>query len=301
MSTVYTAGIHPAIPMAEYLADPCPSPSLSSGCAYRLINESPLHAWHSHPRLGARERDDSNAADKGTTAHDLLLGGEGKICEINPRDYPSKEGAIPIGWTNGAIRTARDEARANGLTPMLTGELIGVRAMVKAAREFVASSEIAGVFDAGECEMTVIAQEGDTYLRTRPDWLNLRAGISLSYKTTQASVHADSFSRIADSMGYWFSLEFYRRVLRRATGKDVRHVILAQEQSFPYACALYELSPVKAELERSEVERAINVWRMCMRESKWPGYGRHVQVIEPRPWELIGETEVEFAEEHSHA
>lgn len=282
--------------MAEYLADPCDVPSLNSGTAFRMINESPNLAWHQHPKLGGHASAPSDAADTGSTAHDLLLGGEGKICEIDPALYPAKTtGEIPKGWTNAAIREARDDAREKGLIPMLKPDLLGVRAMVKVAREFVADSEIASVFEAGAGEQTVIGREGDVLLRTRPDWLNLRAGVSLSYKTTKASVAPARFKRISESQGYFFALEFYRRALKSAGHAGVRHVILAQEQDFPYACSLIELSPAKAELVRLDVERAINLWRQCLKEDRWPGYGGRVHVIEPEPWELIGETEIEYA------
>ena len=118
----YPAG---ALPMAQYLADPCPEPSLSSGAAHRLITRSPAHVYAQHPRMGAQEQEDTAASDIGSIVHDLLLGGEGKICVIDPADYRSKptkdnpEGSIPVGWTNNAIREARDTARENGLEPNL--------------------------------------------------------------------------------------------------------------------------------------------------------------------------------------
>jgi hypothetical protein len=290
-----TPGIH-HLTMAEYLADPCPDPSLSSGCAFRLLTESPRHAWHWHPRLGGRPSEFSGVADIGTTAHDLLLGGEGKICEINPADYPSKptkdnpEGGIPKGWTNGAIRAARDTARANGLTPILAGELVGVRAMVRAAREFVADSEIKGVFDSGQCELTVISRDGEAWLRTRPDWLNLDMGISLSFKTTKTKVGPEGFSRVVDGQGYGFALMFYERALAGALdGAQARHIILAQEQQAPFACALYELSPAKAAIERSQVDRAIRLWSKCLADNSWPAYSPRIVSLEPKPWDLAAE------------
>lgn len=293
------AGIH-RIPMADYLADPCERPSLSSGAAFRLLNESPLHAWHQHPRLGGRVSPPSDAADVGSIAHDLLLGGEGKICEIDRNDYPSapvkkgEPGKVPTGWTNGAIRLARDTARANGLIPILKEDVIGIRAMVKAAREFVADSEIAGVFDAGESELTVISNDSSgAILRTRPDWLNLDAGISLSFKTSKASVHPNHFPRLMQSMGYGFADRFYARALKAHTRMHIRQIILAQQQQFPYACALYELSPEKADLEAAEVERAINLWQQCIESDSWPGYGGRIHIVEPKPWETIGEIQVE--------
>lgn len=283
--------------MAAYIADPCPVASLSSGCAYKLVSESPLHAWAHHPRLGARPREASNVADAGSLAHDLLLGGEGKICVIDPRDYPSKptkenpDGGIPKGWTNTAIRAARDEARSNGLVPVLFGDLFAIRAMVDAAKAYIAGSQLAGLFDDGESELTAIAQEGPTWLRARPDWLTNNGRWSLSYKTTKARVHPEGFSRIADSMGYGFSLAFYARVLRGVGWGSARsrHLMLAQEQNAPFACSLFELAPAKAAIEHSQVERAIRLWARCMAEGKWPGYTGSIVALEPRPWDLAAE------------
>lgn len=274
-------GIH-RIPMAEYIADCCEVPSLSSGCAFRLLTDSPMHAYWAHPRLGGRARESSTVADVGSIAHDLLLAGEGKICEIDADD-----------WRTKAAKEQRDTARANGLIPILAKQMGTIRSMAKAAREFIADSEIAGVFSSGESELTVIAQEGDTWLRARPDWLNLADGIHLSFKTSRASVSPDRFPRLMDAMGYGFAQEFYRRVLK-ANGYEVRHVILAQSQDYPWACSLFELSPAKAELEAMQVERAVNLWARCMAENRWPGYGGTINVVEPRPWEIVGDVEVEY-------
>ena len=74
-------GIYSAaqIPMADYLADPCVSPSLSSGACHTILSRSLQHAWASHPRLGGRAQDDSDASDMGTLMHDLLLGVDERI------------------------------------------------------------------------------------------------------------------------------------------------------------------------------------------------------------------------------
>lgn len=295
-------GIH-RIPMADYLADPCEEPSLSSGCAYRLVDESPFHAWASHPRLGGRRQDFSAASDTGSIRHDLLLGGEGKICEINPADYRSKptkadpEGSIPKGWTNDAIRAARDEARANGLVPMLAGDLIGERIAVKAAREYIAGDKVLRkAFGSGESELTVISREGPTWVRTRPDWLNLEAGISVSFKTTLGRVQPRQFARMASSMGYCFAQSFYERCLTQAGHPGVRHIILAQEQKFPFACAWFEEAPAMAAIERSRVSRAIALWQECVATGVWAGYSGPYR-IEPTPWQLAEEEERLQAEE----
>ena len=270
------------ISMAAYLADPAEQPSLSSSIAHKLITRSPLHAWRDHPRLGGAVREDSGVADIGTVAHDLLLGGEGKICVIDPNNYPSTTGTIPDGWTNKAIRAARDQARANGLTPILAGAMAGARAMVKAAHEFIATSEIAGVFDAGEAELTVIEQIDGVWLRCRPDWMSDR--YLLHYKTTKASAAPEAFIRgIMPSMGYDMAMAFYA-VCTPMSGR--LHRMLVQEQDAPYACSLIALSPALLEISLLKVRRAIALWEQCMLSGTWPGYSSRVHYAEPTPWAL---------------
>lgn len=286
------------IPMAAYLADPCDEPSLSSGCAHTLIKHSPLHAYANHPRLGSRPSDDSNKSDTGSVAHDMLFGGDGKICVIDPADYRSKptkdnpEGSVPIGWTNNAIRGARDEARTNGLTPILAPAYAGVKMMAATARSYLDTSELAGVLDGGadECqaEATMLYEQDGTWFRTRPDWMNSRMRVMLHYKTTEASANPEAFARgLLLSMGYDTALEFYRHVFEQLTMQmGWRHVILVQEQTAPHACALIELDPALTQIAYEKVQRAISIWRKCISTGKWPAYSGSVYQASPTAWQL---------------
>jgi hypothetical protein len=259
--------------MAAYLADPCPEPSLSSSAAFKLITRSPRHVYATHPRFQGERGDDSSIADIGSVAHDLLLGGEGKIAEL---DFPD--------WRTNASKEARDRARADGLTPILSHRMPTVRAMVEAAREFVATSEIAGAFDSGAAEQTVIWREGESWCRCRPDWLNDR--IALHVKTTDASARPEPFIRgIMQNMGYGFATRFYDRGLK-AVGRHVSHVLLVIEQNFPHACSLISLTPAKSAVEDARVERAIRLWAQCMATNTWPGYDNRIHYAEPTGWEL---------------
>lgn len=305
-----TPGIH-TITMAQYLADPCPEPSLSSSCAHTLITKSPAHAYLYHPRLGKASKDDSGVADIGSLAHDLLLGGEGKICVIDPKDYPAKNGNIPDGWTNTAIRAARDTARNNGLIPILANQYGAVKNMVKAARAFIDApdSEIRGCLDNGMPEQTIIWREGSAWCRARPDWLTNDYSTLIHYKTTQASARPDVFIRgIMESMGYDMALAFYARgledaLMEGATGADraaavTRHLILVQEQHPPYACSLIGLSPAKMAIANAKAMRAIRTWQSCLQSGRWPGYSAQVHYAEPTPWQMAQAEEM-LMEDHA--
>lgn len=285
-------GIHSNITMAEYLADPCPVPSLSASCALTMIEKSPLHAWQRHPRLGGGDGDDSTAADTGTVAHDLLLGGEGKITVLPFDNYRTK-----------AAQEARDEARAAGKAPILEADFADTRRMVDAALGFLASSELGdevllGACGNGKAEQTLVWCEGDAWCRARPDWLRNDHGIMLHYKSSTGSVRPGEFiRRVFASMGYAFTMAFYARGMIAQEVGRTRHYVLAQEQKPPYACSLISLSPAMEAIEDSRVARAIALWQKCQALDTWPGYCQRVHYAEPTAWQVAAEEERRADEE----
>ena len=198
------------------------------------------------------------------------------------------DGSVPKGWTNGLIRAARDTARDNGLTPILAAEYGAVRKMADVARQFLNTTELAGVLDCGKPEQTLIWQEGPTWFRARPDWLTDDGSIMLHYKTTEASANPAPFIRgLLPSMGYDVSLAFYRRGWEALGGQcETLHLILVQEQSAPYACSLVGLSPVMMAIADEKVQRAIDTWAACMKTGRWPAYSPQIHYAEPTAWQL---------------
>lgn len=323
-----TPGIYPAsaIPMSKYIADDlCEVPTLSSGCAHTLVTRSPAHAFAAHPRLGGLPEDEPSedepsedeAREKAATlvgklAHELLLGGDGKICVIEPSEYRSEpkrkgeEGGIPKGWTNSAIRAARSQAICNGLIPVLPKQMAAARRMVLAARQFIERDAGVGddagirerlraVFATGVSESTLLWQEGDVLLRARPDWMNSDRRVMLHFKTTMASASPEPFMRgIMESMGYDTALAFYRRGFEALTQQtDWLHVILVQEQKPPHACSIISLDTVKWAVADDKVSAAITLWAACMKARHWPAYPGCVHYAAPRPWE-IAELEISY-------
>lgn len=283
-------GVFSGIPMDVYLTDPVAVPSLSSSVAITLIQQSPFHAWARHPRNPkCLSRDESRVASIGTVAHALLLEkSEDQVVVLDPQNFIGKRGGIPKGYTNDAIREARDDALAEGKTPLLLEDMITCRAMRDAAQEYIAHSELAGVFDAGESEATVVAQEGATWLRCRPDWISHDKSVVVHFKTTARSARPESFIRgLLPSMGYDLALAFYGRVIAGATGVVPKiHCILAQEQDPPYCCSLIALSPAYADITDGQIDRAIITWRDCMRTGRWPAYPSRICYAEPKPWQM---------------
>lgn len=273
----------------EYHADR-DGPSLSSSIAHLLMSRSALHAWHAHPRLNPNYTEDvSDEYDFGTVAHGELLEGKSKLCVIQPEDHAGKKGGIPKGWTNDAIREARDTARANGLIPMLPWDAAKVSEMVAAARAAIAASELAGVMDGADIEKSIRWNEGAIVkCRARPDAVNHGMRIIVDYKTTN-NAEPDAFMRSGLAYGYDVQEAFYRRGMR-ALGMDYNFVFIAQEKEPPYACSLVALDPAMQDMADRKVSFAIASWESCLKRNEWRGYPNRIAYITPPAW-YAAETE----------
>ena len=287
MTLSLAPGLHENVPFDDYLADPCATPSLSASIALTIITRSPLHAYHRHPRLGNGARDESDTADLGTIAHDLLLHGENKIDVLDFPDYRTK-----------AAQEAKAAARAAGRAPILRHKYAEVEAMVEAAREFIATSEIRDEWRPGISEATIVTEEDGVLCRIRPDRYRESSSAVMHYKTTDGTARPDEFIRgVFRRMEYGFTAAFYAgRLARSWGGAAPPQFILVQEQSAPYACSLIGLTPAKLAIESARVERAVNLWRECTRTGKWPGYGGRVHYAEPAPWELAAAEQAKLEE-----
>jgi len=245
-------GIYSKLPMKQYLD----LQAFSSGLGQRILAQSPLHAWTESPWNPDRERDDSGTADIGTFAHACLLEGGTDALVICPFD----------DWRKNDAKAMRDAARAAGQLPILAHKVPEVEAMVAAAKNYISTSELSGIFSTGEPEQTIVWTEGDVLCKARPDWLNPAMKICLSYKTTAGSAQPDAWIR-TQLPQYDLGIALYGR----GTGK--RAVItLVQEQSAPFSCSLIGLDPAYQALAESKLDQALSMWKACLELGKFPAY-----------------------------
>ncbi len=280
-------------PMSDYLA----RKAFSAGLAHRILTDSPYHAWHSSPWNPDYRPRSVNVANIGTCAHAVLLeGSESALAVIDPSAYRSKptkanpEGNIPVGWTNEAIRDARDTALADGKTPILATDMAEIRLMVETARQYLVASELAGIFDDGTAEETITWEEQGVPCKIRPDWLNLKMGICLSYKTTPGSAMPASWIRRQLPM-YEVGMPLYERGC--TLDKPIKVVHLVQQQERPYACSLVALDGAAQRVAEYKLDEALRIWKECLESKRFPAYPLSIQYAEPRSWELA---EMEAAE-----
>lgn len=266
-------GIYAGIPEAEYHADVCPEPSLSSSIIKLLVTQSARHAWTAHPRLNPQHvSEESERFDIGKAAHALLLEDEDRMVVVDAKD-----------WRTKAAQEARDAARAAGKFPVLPHQNQAIREMAQeAARTLVLIPELDGVLAEAKPEQTLIWREGETWCRARPDWMV--STLLIDYKTTDnASPDVWSRNKLVE-MGYDIQAAWYLRGLKALTGDDADFVFLVQEIEPPYECSAVGVSQAMLELGRRKVDVGLALWERCMRTQQWPGYPRAICWADPQAW-----------------
>lgn len=273
------------MPAAEYHADPCPTPSLSSGIIGILREKSPQSAWARHPKNPLRlPRDQTKDVNFGGLTHALLLRkDEDRVVVVHEAD-----------WRKKVAQEQRDEAQAAGKTPVLAKDFHAAEYMANAAESFIYSSPLSDVWGQGKSEVTVIWREGDVWLKVRFDRLSADLSTAFDYKTTEDCAPG-KWSRQMYSMGYHVQAALYLRGLRALGARNPRFIFLAQERD-SHECAFFEADNAGLSVADYQIDKAVETWGECIRTGKFPSYGHRIHVATCPTW-LINESEAAMAEE----
>jgi len=265
------------ISFEEYLADPCPIPSLSRSVIKDLVSKTPRHAYWNHPKLNKEYKPEESEKkfDIGTAAHSVFLQGDNIAVCLNFDDWKTKK-----------AREARDDARSNGLIPLLPEQYDNVLAMVEVGRKALKNSELAIDIKDGDSEVTYIWKDGETFCRIRPDWISKDRIVILDYKTSSQSAEPEQFSKTVVNYGYDIQDAFYKRGVRNIEGTEPSFIFMAQEVEPPHLCSFIELDMQFQDMGEQKVKRGLHLWRECMKSGKWPGYSEGIYTIEPPAYSL---------------
>jgi hypothetical protein len=286
LMSVTNPGIYSGMPMADYLANGCPSPSLSRSVIKSLLYECPAKAYYQ--RFEAEAEQSNGACNLGTQVHSLILEGIDVATLIRPEDYPGQKGEIPKGWTTKAIKEARDNALAAGKIPMLPDEYDKAVIIAQKAQEQLAGSElgIQTLQAEGWSESVCAWQEGSIWMKTRNDWLSSDFGLILDLKTTALSADPGSYVKQILSSGGDIQAALYVRAIKKLTGKEPKFVFMVLEVEPPYLCSFISLNPQFMDLAERKVEEGIAIWRECLSSGIWLGYPNRVAYLDCPAWAL---------------
>ena len=254
------------------------TPVLSASIAHALVSQSPAHAWTEHPDLNpAYQAEESETFDLGTAAHAYLLQGEGET-QFALIEAPD--------WRTKAAREARDAARAEGKTPLLTHRWAAVQAMAKAARRQLAAHEAPIPLTQGIPEETLYWKDPSSgvYCRSTPDWLHTDRRTIDDYKTTGASAHPAIWSKVLFTSGAAMQAGFYRRAVQVVYNVEADFRFVVQENYPPYALSVISLDPEALVYAEALVTEAAHLWAECCAANHWPAYPTRVCYAEVPPW-----------------
>ena len=255
---------------AQYHADPCPEPSLSSSIAKLLVRKSPRHAWAAHPRLGGHSPEPpTREMCIGSAVHAMALGRGQEVFVITAGDYKT-----------ATAREQRDLALANGRIPLLEPDLARATAMAAPMRDAV------NRFFPGEylTEVVGVWEENGVWHRMMIDAIS-PCGLYVADLKTTVSAEPEAFSRQFFNMGYDIQEGFYRSGLDALLGvASRRYAFIAQEREMPEAITVHETEPVTREIVERDVAQAKALWAECITADLWPAYPRGPHVIIAPSW-----------------
>ena len=275
ISDITEPGIYD-IPLADYLRDPAPTPSLSAGIAGKLLNLSPAHAWHAYNEQRQNYRRDGSI---GTVFHALFLGKGADYEVIEAGDFRTK-----------AAREARDEALENGKTPIKEADFDTAQVMVERAVAQLEAHEIGNFTNDRSCkaEQTLLWREGDVWCRACVDWLPNYLGCGpidapiINLKTTTCA-EPDWWQRNALRCGYDLSEAHYVRGIRHLFDLEIRELFVVVESKPPYALSVNMLPNGALAMAERKRAYAVQRWGECLKRGSWPAYPSHICTLTETP------------------
>lgn len=284
------------MPAHVYLADPAPEPSLSSSIARTLVLETPVHAWHAHPRLNPEfVPDDVGAAGSvGAIAHRFLLGRGADFESVDADD-----------WRTKAAKEQRERIVADGKTPLLLKQEVAAETIASAIGRAIASMPELADFEHPDARSEVVMVWQDprgAWCRAMIDRL-APSGRVFDIKTTGRGLADKTLQNRFDD-GFAVQPGFYLRGLEALWPEMAgrfRWTWIFAEQVEPFAVRAEEAGPFALKMGEEQVDYALRLWERCCRFNAWPGYSRRVGRLDPTEWAYQRWTERVDAESHPAA
>jgi len=267
------------IPEAEYRKHP----SLSqSGIKLLLPPSCPaLFRW----RMDNPEPH-KKVFDFGNAAHKEVLGIGQPVRYIQGK---TAKGEPSDGWASKYAQDQAAEARAAGEIPLLESQRGVIEGMAAALRAHPLAAKLLDP-EHGKPEQALFHTDPDSGigLRGRLDWLPNASSngrmVLPDYKTA-ASADAESFANAAASYGYVIQDPFYRDLVTGAgLADEVDFVFIVQSKEPPFLVNVIELDAEAVRIGRGLIRKAINLYKACLENDYWPGYGSDVELVSVPVW-----------------
>lgn len=250
-----TEGLHDGIDEGAYHADRA---ALSSTGAKTLLyqgarifkyqQENPVHR---------------DVFDFGSVVHALILG----VGEYQVLDFPD--------WRSKASQAARENARAEGLAPILAKDYAAAEAM----RDAVYANDLAAsILSDGRPEVSIYATDPTTGvpMRGRIDWL--RTDSFADVKTVGGGIHPADYQRTVWNLHYAFQADYYQRILTLNGLDPLPPVWIAAGKDKPHEVVIYQPDADLMARAHDDVDLALQQYARCVDTDDWPSLTDPTQI-----------------------
>lgn len=247
----------------------------SHGLMDILFKSPEYFQWHrTHP-----EEDPSPALVMGRVVHCLVLEPQkfnDQFC-VKPlgTDRRTKEGkAAYEKWV--AANIGKDE---------INHEVEGqARAMADRLRSH---TKFAKMLKEGEAEVSYYAKVDGAIIRARPDLYVPKKALMVDVKTTTVNLGDDyALGRQIGDYHYDFQAAYYKDVLVELGFKVDNYILAFVSKDPPFATRLVRIGERTLEKGRVEYRAALEIYKRCVAEDKWPGLPDDITDIEVPEWSL---------------
>lgn len=265
MPLITSPGIYEGISNDQYHgAALTPTYALSSSGARKIEKECLKAFWWDSPMNPTREREENAAFDIGTATHTLLL---------EPHDFDRSVQVIYMdSWRTKDAQQQRDQARLNGLIPLLVRDYEYVKAMRQAFLDDPVCRTLDFEDGVKEATMAWIDAETGVWLRCRPDFLPNHSRYKADIKTA-ASAHPADFQRAINEHGYYMQAAWSMDAHEAIFNEQIRQFFfLPIEKKPPFLTSVIEVDDDAIEWGRRQNRRAIRRFAKAMETNDWAGY-----------------------------
>ena len=282
-------GVYETVTPEQYHADVAAEPSLSASLAHAIVTSTPAHARLKSSRFNPKAQDAASAAfDIGTAAH-MLMTGKGRDVEV----------IEAADWRTKAAKEQRDDARAQGRTPMLAEQYERTAGMVEIAREAMAGAIGHNPFNRLPTELAYFwRSDMDAMCRALADALDVENRLIWDYKTTGELAEPESWFKRALNNGIDIRAVHYIDGARRIFGGEWRYICVVQETAPPHFVSFVAPPASAIETGRRKHRRACVLWRRALAEGVWKAWPQRIVRPDLPPWYEAQWLEREVREEH---
>lgn len=247
-------------------------PTLSASIAHEIVSESPWHAHRKHPKLGGHRSAPTEAMERGTVLHAMILGQPPAHVEIMHDEYRTN-----------AAKADRDAARAAGKIPVKSRDLEWyTRGAERVARQL---RERYGIEPAAlACETVIGWDDEGVPCRSMLDAID---GLRI-YDLKFGEVSPHKIANHVIEMGWDIEGHAHTRALEEAKNAHGRVTFdLFYVDVSTWHVRRHPLGGTMRELGRMRWERGRNKWRECLERNVWPNY--EDSVLDAPQWALFNE------------